>query len=124
MLGYERLTVPRLQPEIDAVEKWGYQQAGLSASKSAKDCNLLITAQGIVVLFFTNVAGAIGAWSAYRDNSTWISKILKQQIMIGKILAGITTIAVTTLPMAIRLVNKEYFFEYYLKDYIFDETKT
>lgn len=107
MLGYERVSIENLQPQIHAAEEWGYQIAKSAVTNPTVPYSSLYSVSGYIVTFAISIAATIGAWFAYADISKWISKHSKkdENSIIGKLAAGALTMIITVLPFTIIVIT-------------------
>ena len=107
MLGYERVSIGSILPQIHAAEKWGYQIAESAVKRPSSPYNPLYNVGGYIVTFTLSIAATVGAWVAYPDTSKWISKKLNKEgnSIIGKLIAGMITMTISVLPFIIIVIS-------------------
>ena len=107
MLGNERIAINYIQPEVDAAILWACQQASTSVVRSSAAFNPVSNAKGYVITFLINAAAAVGAWLAYSEIATWVSRRLsrRESSAIGKFIAGTVTMVITVLPFIFIIIS-------------------
>lgn len=107
MLGYERVSIGSILPQIRAAEKWGYQIAESAVKRPSSPYNPLYSVGGYIVTFALSIAATVGAWFAYTDISKWISAKLNREEhnIIGKLIAGMMTMTMSVLPFIVIVIS-------------------
>lgn len=107
MLGNERIEINYIQAEIDAAELWACQQASTSVVRSSAAFNPVFSAQGYMITFLINTTASVGAWLAYSEIATWVSRTLKRadSNATGKFIAGAVTMVITVLPFVVIVIS-------------------